>query len=207
MKIDLGGWSWAAEMALDWGLPALATAFGVPGPVSAFAISKLKQVLGLKPSATDDDVRRTVEGMDPETARAALDSVQSEVVAKYDYLKTAVEVAGRVQERNITAVNKTMRAELGVVPWWHWRHLLGYVPVVMGTELCALMPLVVFGFIQVADMVAIISAVTPFMVVIAGLLGYVAADTTAWKQTVATGEAPPSLAGAIVKAVLPSKKK
>lgn len=207
MKIDLGGWSWAAEMALDWGLPALATAFGVPGPVSAFAISKLKQVLGLKPSVSEDDVRNTIEGMDPETARAALEGVQSEVVAKYDYLKTAVEVAGRVQERNVTEVNKTMRAELGKVPWWHWRHLLGYVPVVMGTELCALMPLVVLGFIQTTDMVAIITAVTPLMVVFAGLLGYVATDTTAWKQTVATGEAPPTIAGAIAKAIMPAKKK
>lgn len=192
MGINLGGWSWAAEMALDWGLPALATAFGVPGPVSAFAISKLKQVLGLKPSATDADVRSTIDGMDPETARAALDSVQTEVTARYAWLTTVAEVQGRVAGE----VNKTIRAEAGKVSWWHWRHLLGYVVVLLGFEICMLIPLVVIGRITAADMAAIIAAMSPLTGTFALLLGAVAIDTTNRYNTAVTGER-----GSVVNAI------
>jgi hypothetical protein len=201
MKVDLGGWSWAAEMAIDWGLPALATAFGVPGPVLAFAISKLKQVVGLKPSASEADVRGAIEGMDPGTARTMLEGVQSEVTARYAWLTTVAEVQGRVAGE----INKTMRAEVGKVSWWLWRHLLGYVLVLLGLEICLLIPLVVIGKITAADMAAIIAAMSPVTATFAMLLGAVAIDTTNRYNTAMTGER-----GAVanaVKAILPARKK
>ncbi len=67
----------------------------------------------------------------------------------------------------------------GVVSWWHWRHLLGFVPVILGVEVAALLPLVVLGKINPSDMAAVISAITPFLAIVASLLGYVAMDTRA----------------------------
>jgi hypothetical protein len=200
MKIDLGGWSWAAEMAIDWGLPALATAFGVPGPVSAFAINQLKKVLGLKPNATEADVRGAIEGMDPETARTMLEGVQSEVTARYAWLTRVAEIQGQVAGE----INKTMRAEVGKVSWWHWRHLLGYVLVLLGLEICLLIPLVVIGRITAADMAAIIAAMSPVTGTFALLLGAVAIDTTNRYNTAMTGER--GSVASTIKAVTGRKK-
>lgn len=181
-------WKNIAGTVAELGLPMLGTALGIPGPVSAFAVKLVKKALGLPADASEDDINSTIAGMDPDVARSALEGAQSEVVAKYEYLKTLAEVQGRVAERGISEVNKTMRAELGKVSWWHWRHLLGYVPFIIGVEIASLLPLVVLGKITAADMGAIITAVTPFMAIICGLLGYVAQDTSSQKIAAVTGE-------------------
>lgn len=57
-----------------------------------------------------------------------------------------------------------------------------------------------------ADMAAVISAITPFLAIVAGLLGYVAMDTSRLKALAVTGESQPTVASAIAKAVLPKRK-
>lgn len=50
---------------------------------------------------------------------------------------------------------------------------------ILGVEVAALLPLVVLGKINPSDMAAVISAITPFLAIVASLLGYVAMDTRA----------------------------
>lgn len=201
MAIDLGGWGWAADLAIDYGLPALGMAFGVPGPATAYAGKLLRKALGLAPNTSDATVQSSLEGLDSETQKTILEGVQSEVTAKYAYLTAAVEAAARVSQTNITETNKTQRAELGKVSWWHWRHLIGYVLVLMGFELCMMIPLVAVGKISAADLAAIVAAMTPVTVVFAGLLGYVAQDTTNQKIAAVTGEKPDGIIVATAKAL------
>jgi len=196
MPVDLGKWSWAANMALDWGAPALATAFGIPGPVSSFAIGALKRALGLAPNATEADVKAAAEA-DPVAAKAAFEEAQSEVTAKYAYLTKLAEIRGA----NAADVNATMRAELGQVKWWHWRHLSGYIMPAFGLEFLALAPLVVLGKISATDMVAIIGALTPVAAIYAALQGVILNDTSALKTTAVTGKATPGIISTAITAV------
>jgi hypothetical protein len=196
MAINLGGWSWAANLALDWGAPALAAAFGIPGPVSSYAIGALKRALGLAPNATEEQVKSAVDA-DPETARVAFDQAQSEVTAKYAYLTRLAEIAGA----NAADVNKTMQKELGKVSWWHWRHLSGYIMPAFGLEFLTLAPLVVMGKITAADMVAIIGALTPVAAIYAALQGVILNDTSALKTTAVTGKATPGIVSTALTAI------
>jgi hypothetical protein len=177
MAIDLGKWSWLASTAVDFGLPILGTALGVPGPVSAFAISAIKKALGLAPSATPEDVNTAVAA-DPDTARAALEAAQTDVQAKYAYLTRLAEVKGDVDKANISEVNKTIRAESGKVEWWHWRHMLGYLVLLYGVEQVAAIAYTMFGKGVPPDQLATLFNSTSFFTLgLFGLLGYVASDT------------------------------
>ena len=57
-------------MAVDFGLPILGTALGIPGPVSAFAIDKIKGALNLPKSATAGDVSTAIAAAASWTASA-----------------------------------------------------------------------------------------------------------------------------------------
>jgi hypothetical protein len=181
MAIDLGKWSWVAGVAVDFGLPILGTALGIPGPVSAFAISKIKRVLGLAPSASAEDVSTAIAA-DPDTAKAALEAAQTDVQAKYAYLTRLVEVQGEVAKANITAINQTIQGEnKAKVPWYHWRHLIGYLVLAYGIVLLSLM--VKVGFFKsssemIKDVIELFNATTPFTLGLFALLGAVAYDTT-----------------------------
>jgi hypothetical protein len=196
MAINLGGWSWAANLALDWGAPALAAAFGIPGPVSSYAIGALKRALGLAPNATEEQVKAAVDA-DPETARVAFDQAQSEVTAKYAYLTRLAEIAGA----NATETQKTVRAELGKVSWWHWRHLSGYILPAFGLEFLTLAPLVVMGKITAADAVAITGALMPVAAIYAALQGVIINDNSSNKIAAMTGKEPTGVVGSVVAAV------
>lgn len=106
------------------------------------------------------------------------------------------------------SIGTTQRAEIAAgVSWYHWRHLLGYVPVIIGIECAALLPLVVLNKITAADMAGILAAITPTLAIIAGLLGYVAADTTNRINTAVTGQHSAGGLMNTIRAVLPSKGK
>lgn len=206
MAIDLGKWSWLANTALDFGLPILGTALGIPGPVSSFAVSAIKKALGLPSSATAEDVNTAVAA-DPDTARAALEAAQSDVQAKYAYLTRLAEVKGEVDKTNVSEINKTIRAETGKVPWWHWRHLLGYLVLLYGVEQVAAIAYTMFGKGVPPDQLAtLFNSTAIFTAGLFALLGYVASDTTAMKQTAITGQAPDGIVASTIKAVTGRKK-
>jgi hypothetical protein len=193
-------------MAIDFGAPALATAFGIPGPVSSFAIQKLKQALGLAADATPAETQAAAQA-DPETAKAAFQAAQTDVTAKYAYLTALAQTQADIAKANISAVNETIRTEAAQgVSWWHWRHLIGYVLVMLGAEVIALLPLVAFGKIEASVMAAIIGSLTPITTVFAGLNGYIAQDTSAVKVAAITGQPVPGILSSVVKAVTPKAK-
>lgn len=207
MPINLGKWSGIAQTAIDFGFPALGMAFGIPGPVSTFAANMLKKALGLREEATPADVQATIEGMNPDTARAAFEGAQTEVTAKYQYLTRLAEVQAETDQKNIVEVNETIRKEIGKgVSWWHWRHLLGYVPVALGVELVVLVPMMAFGILTASEVTALIGAITPPLTILSGLLGYVAQDTTKLKETAITGERSEGIVATTLKAVTGKKK-
>lgn len=205
MAIDLGKWSWLASTAVDMGLPILGTALGIPGPVSAFAISAIKKALGLSGSASAEDVNTAVAA-NPDTARAALEAAQTDVQAQYAYLTRLAEVKGEVDKANVGEINKTIRSEIGKVSWWHWRHLLGYLVLLYGLEQVALIAYAGFGKGLPADQLAAIFNSTAVLTGgLLALLGYVASDNTARTQTAITGKAPDGIVASTIKAVTGKK--
>lgn len=202
MAIDLGQWKWAANLALDYGVPALGMAFGIPGPVSSFAVNSLKKALGLPATATAEETQAAAQA-DPDTARAAFSAAESEVTARYAYLTRLAEVAADVAKTNISEVNATIRSETSAgVSWWHWRHLLGYLVLMYGLEQVAAIGFTMFGRGVPPDQLAtMFNSTAVFTVGLFGLLGYVAADTTALKTAVITGQQPEGVVKSVVKAV------
>ena len=204
----LGKFEWLAGMALDFGVPALGMAFGIPGGVSSFAVNALKKALGMKASATEEEVKATVENMDPGAAKAAFESASSEVTAKYQYLTRLAEVRGEVDKVNIAEVNATIRAENGKVPWWHWRHLIGYA--VTFHILCfpiAVFGVIVFGTLDKSN--AALNFAGPLVGILgiaAGLLGFVARDNTNRQQANAGEIVPEGVIASTVRAVTGKKK-
>ncbi|WP_420131929.1 hypothetical protein [Rhodopseudomonas sp.] len=127
MAIDLGRYAWLAQTAIDFGLPILGTALGIPGPVSDFAISKIKSALGLKSGATPEDVSNAVAA-NPDVAKEQLSAAESEVAAKYAYLIRLAEVQADVAKTQVEQVNESIRAEAATPNgWWgHWRTWMAY---------------------------------------------------------------------------------
>jgi hypothetical protein len=202
----LGKYEWVAGMALDFGVPALGMAFGIPGGVSSFAVSALKKALGMAQSASEDDVKAKVDSLDPDTAKAAFQNATDEVTEKYQYLTRLAEVRGEVDKANISEVNETMRDEIGKVPKWHWRHLIGYI---IGFHLLAF-PIAVFAVVIFSDAEKT-NAILNFPIVGilgigAGLLGFVANDNTKKGIAAMTGAAPDGIVASTVRAVTGKKK-
>lgn len=200
MAIDLGKWSWLASTAVDFGLPILGTALGIPGPVSAFAIGAIKKALNLPSNATAEEVNTAVV-TDPDTARAALAAAQTDVQAQYAYLTRLAEVRGEVDKANIAEVNDTIRKEIGKVSWWHWRNLLGYV---VGFHILAF-PMATFAvviFSSPEKTNAILNfPLVGILGIGAGLLGFVANDTTKKVTAAMTGETQDGVVASTIKAV------
>lgn len=156
--------------------------------------------LGVEP--TPDAVGDAIRSMPADQVQARLDAVEAEAKAKWDAMARIAEAEAGDRTAQSQAINETMRGEIAAgVAWYHWRHLLGYVPVVIGIEVAALMPLVVMGKIVAGDMVTIITAETSFLVVISALLGYVAQDTTKLKTVAITGEHAPTVTSSVITAV------
>ncbi len=176
--------------------PAIARSVG--GPLGGVAAEVLLEALNVPKGATPEDVKSAAETMaaNPDEARARIAEAEERFKSK------AAETMAQLGITVTTQVNETIRAEIAQgVSWWHWRHLLGYLVLVLGIEVTVLLPLVVLGKITAADMTGLITAVTPVLTVFSALLGVVAYDTTNLKTAAITGEQPRSLTARVVNAI------
>ena len=176
--------------------PKVGTALG--GPLAGLATEIVLDVLGVPKNATPEQVTQA--------ATQAVTNVEDTKIklaeAEERFKTAAVQAMAQLGIEQSKQLNETIRAEIAQgVSWYHWRHLLGYVPLIIGVEIAALLPLIVIGKITAADMGAIITAITPFMAIVAGLLGYVASDSTNLKTAAITGEQPKSLVNRVIDAV------
>ena len=165
----------------EWAGNALATALGVAN--------------------TPEAVGNAVQNMSPDQLQAKLDAVEQEASARWEAMARIAEAEAADRTAQSQAINETIREEAPRVPWWHWRHLLGYVLVLLGVEVVTLVPLVVTGKITAVDLAAIITALTPITGIFAALNGYIAQDNTKRLTTAITGEHAPSVTDQVVKTV------
>lgn len=202
----LGKYEWLASTAIDLGFPIIGAALGVP-TLAPMAAGMLKKALGMSDSASLDTLRNTIES-DPEASKAAFEVANTEAAGKWDYLARAVEAQAKVNISNSVEVNKTIREEVKAgVSWYHWRHLIGHLFLLVVFEIALLIPFVIAGLLSIDDMVKIIGAMTPIIGILAGILGYVAQDTTNGKVAAITGEKPDGIIVATAKALGAGKKK
>lgn len=214
MPINLGNYGWLAEAAINLGFPILAAALHIPGPVSDFAAGKLKQVLGLKKSASDEELANTINTSDPAVVNNALTQAQSEVQSKYQFLTDITRAELDASVKGAAEVNQTMREEAGTIPWHHWRHLLGYLVLLYGliqiAGIVACFLLIVFGGRSADAVVAVFTqlfnATTVFTAGLFALLGAVTYDNTR-RINAALGEPKPSpVIGSVMKVLTPGRK-
>jgi hypothetical protein len=190
-------WKDLAGTLIKTGAPIIGTALGGPlgGTVGGIAGKLIADALGVP--ATPEAVHEAIQA-DPAGASVALASADAKWQAMAEIAKA--DAADRTAQSQ--ALNETIRTEIATgMSWWHWRNLLGYVPVVIGAEVAGMVPFVALGKITASDMVAIITAITPLVVTFSGLLGYVAQDTTKLKTTAITGEHAPSATDNVVNAI------
>jgi hypothetical protein len=187
-------WKDLAGTLIKTGAPLIGTALGGPlgGTIGGFAGKLVADALGVE--ATPEAVSAAVAA-DPAGAADKLANADAQWQAMAEIAKAdAADRTGQSQ-----AINETIRAEASVVSWWHWRHLLGYVPVALGLEMAALLPAMALGYTKPDMVVAAIGALTTPLTVFAGLLGYVAQDTTKRHMVAQTGEPQPSISDSLVK--------
>lgn len=148
--------------------------------------------------AQDPKAADKLARLEEERGQAIVAQAQAEIAR--------LEQEGLTARENVQQINQTIREETAKgVSWWHWRHLLGYVPVALGAELVALVPMMALGFLTAADVTAIIGAITAPLTVLAGLLGYIAQDTSAVKVAAMTGQPVPGILSSVVKGVTGKK--
>lgn len=209
-------------MSFDWaklginiaraGAPVLGTALGGPlgGMIAGGAVDILAKALGV--DATPEAVNNAVVNGDPATVNAALSAADAEAQARWPALAQIVQSVAQadadVNKTNIEQINETVRSETAAnVPWWHWRHLIGYATLLW---IVGPLPPIVYhmwvGNITVLNaLVAAVVSLVPVIAISAGLNGYVAQDNTKRVVTQITGEHPPSAAASIVKAMVKKK--
>jgi hypothetical protein len=130
-----------------------------------------------------------------------------EILAQAQVEIARIEQQGLTARTNVTEVNQTIREDNAKgVSWWHWRHLLGYVPVALGLELVVLVPMMAFGALTAADVTALFGAVMAPLAIFAGLLGYVAQDTSSMRVAAMTGQPVPGILATVIKGVSGGKK-
>jgi hypothetical protein len=188
----------AVDVNLDWKSIAGAVAPLAPklGAVLGAGFGPLGSIIGglagnaiaatFGVEATPDAIGRAI-AEDPDAAKklAALDAEKGAAILA----QAKVEVA-RLEQATAqsSVINETIRAELAVVPWWHWRHLCGYVTMLWGLMFVGGgARLMLFGG-DIGQFTALVTAATPVFLATAALNGYIAADTTNMKNTVITGE-------------------
>lgn len=108
----------------------------------------------------------------------------------------------KAQAAQAESIGQTQRAELNAsVPWWHWRHLLGYVTMLFGLVLVAGFAKAMFIGGDLADFTALVAQAAVIFGILATLNGYVASDTSRLKATEMTGILPSSGIASLVNAV------
>lgn len=200
-------WKDLAGTLARTGAPIIGAALGGPlgGTIGGVIGNIVANALGVDP--TPEAVNTAITTGDPATVQAQLSSADAQAAAKWDAITKIAQAQAEVDKVNIQQINETIRAENAQgVPWWHWRHLLGYVPVLTGVEVASLLPLFLAGKITPTDMVAVIGAITPFLTIVSALLGYVAQDTTKLKTVAMVGEHQDTITSSIAKVIAGKKK-
>lgn len=167
----------------------------------------LANALGVEP--TPEAVGNAIATQDPGVVKAAMASADSEAVAKWEAITSIAHDMAEVDKINISQVNETIRSETAAgVSFWHWRHLIGYMVLIWFAIPIPAFIRLTFQYDSGAAMqlTAMITACIPLYGFMAGLLGYVAQDTTKLKSIAMTGEQPTSGAASIAKAIVPKKK-
>jgi hypothetical protein len=189
------------------GAPAIGGA--ILGPLGKTLGGALGNIVAdaLGVEATPEAVNAAIENTPPAELQAKLAAAESEAAAKWSALAEMAKAEAEDRTNQSRAINQTMRAELGQVSWYHWRHMVGY-----GFLGWAVVPLPIITWHMASGNITVMNAVIaglvsliPYVAIIAGVLGYVAQDTTRQKITAATGEAAPTLTDT-VKAALGKKK-
>ena len=180
------------------------------GPLGASIGSALGGIVAdaLGVEATPEAVNDALANTPADQLQAKLAAAESEAAAKWPALAEMAKADAEDRTAQSRAINQTMRAELGQVSWYHWRHLVGY-----GFLGWAVVPLPIITWHMASGNITVMNAVIaglvsliPYVAIIAGVLGYVAQDTTRQKIAAATGEAVPTLTET-VKAAIKAKKK
>jgi hypothetical protein len=158
--------------------------------------------------ATPEAVGTAIQTMHPSEVQAKLAAAESEAVARYDAMARIAEAEAADRTAQSQAVNETMRAEIGNITWYHWRHLLGYV---VGFEILVFpliaMTTILFGAAdRVSAMMNFQGSLIGILGIGSGLLGVVAVNNTTRTTVALTGESAPSITSTIAKAVLPKKR-
>lgn len=186
------------KVLLDLGLPVLGTVLGVP-ELAPVAVDMVKDALGLPKSATPEQIAAAAKA-DPEVLKA----VEATAAEKWKALAVIAESNARQSE----AINANIGAETAAkVPWWHWRHLHGYVTALW---IFAPLPFVIIGmgilvYTGKADvlnaLIAAITACLAWVAVSAGLSGFITQDTTKKVTATRAGEPVTGILGGIIKAM------
>jgi len=172
------------------------------GMIGTAAGNLIAAALGVDP--TPDAVGAAIQN-DP-NAIAKISAAETEAAAKWPALAEIAKAQYAANAAQSESINQTIRAEAGNVAWWHWRHLLGYLVLLYGIEQVALIAYAGFGKGLPADQLAAIFNSTAVLTGgLLAVLGYVASDTTAMRQTAITGQAPEGAVKTIVKAVTGKK--
>lgn len=189
---------WKDIAGLVGGLaPALGGALG--GPFGAAAGKVLGDVLGTV--ATPEAVNEAISKADPATLPGQLASADAAWVEAVKAMAETVKVQS-------AEVGQTIRAEIAAgVSWWHWRHLLGYVVGgwVGGVAIASTKHIWFADGPAIAALVPLLNSVWAYFGAAAGLLGYIAMDTTRRTTAAAAGEAVPTILGGLIKAVTKGK--
>lgn len=202
-------WKDLAGSLVKAGAPIIGTALGGPlgGMVGNAVGSIIASQLGVE--ATPEAVNNAIVNGDPAAVGPALSAAQSEMIAKWDTIKSIAHDMAEADRVNVEQVNETIRAETAAgVSWWHWRHLVGYMVLLWFAVPIPAFVRLTFQYDAGAasQLTAMITACIPLYGFMAGLLGYVAQDTTRLKSIALTGEHPPTVTAAIAKAVVGKKK-
>lgn len=197
-------WKDLAGPLAQAGLPTLGKIIGglLPIPGGAIIGETLGRTIGsaLGVAPTPDAIAREIE-RDPDGAAAKLEAVESAEAARWAAL---AEIA-KADAQQAADINATIRAEIGAVSWWHWRHLNGYVVMLAGGGIVASGMTAVFtGFS--AEFVLVLNALVAVYLGMAALNGYVARDTTQRTSAAAAGVPVQGIADAIAKAIKGGRK-
>lgn len=190
------------------GFPIIGAALGGPlgGTIGGVVGGIVASALGV--DNTPEAVNTAITTGDPAVVNAALAKAEAEVSAKWATIEAIAKAEAEVNKVNIEQINETMRAEIDArVPWWHWRHLIGYATLLW---IIGPLPPIVYhmwvGNITVLNaLVAAVVSLVPIIAISAGLNGWVAQDNTKRAVTAMTGEPPQSATAAIVKAIVKKK--
>jgi len=162
--------------------------------------------LGVPP--TPEAVGGAIQSMPASEVAARLQAAEAEAVAKYDSMARIAEAEAKDRTAQSQAVNETMRAEIGTVSFWHWRHQLGNVVAfeILVFPVAALATIIFGSPEKTRAMIEYSGQLTIILGIASGLLGVVAVNNTTRAATAITGEKPESFAAKVVAAAVGKKK-